>query len=283
MPCPAHSQTPQSGGSHIRVLESARPPSEDAVAQHQARNLASELESIHESILSGLLASTAAIPLTSVGAIRRHISLRFERYGQPFADQFTQLVYEGADLGRATAVRRYGLDVSPTFGDSVGGTITDLSPADAARRDIERTSRRARSNVVPRMVDDISRSIHDAYEAGLSREEIHDRLRNNRFEHARTVEARRIAETELPAASNRGALAAYEDAGVAKKSWVGILDARIRRTHRRANGQTVSIGESFSIGGFDARWPGDYRLPPSERIRCRCFVRPSSASLEDIT
>jgi 2'-5' RNA ligase len=41
-----------------------------------------------------------------------------------------------------------------------------------------------------------------------------------------------------------------------------------RDTHIEADGQTVAIGETFTIGGFDARYPCDPDLPVEESVNC---------------
>lgn len=289
MPCPTHSHTPAHARVHARGedgrrlathrRDAARPPQEQATVERQTQQLSERLQPIHAAILAGVIGAGAGgfaqIPLAPLSAVRQAISLRFAQRGQAFRDQFDELAFIGAEQGRTTAVRRYGLDVSPTFGDRPGGSVTDLPRGNPVRSELERSADRARSQVQPRMIDDISRAIHEASEAGLSREEIHDQLRRNGFEHARDVEARRIAQTEIPAAANRGALAAYEEANsVATKQWVAILDSRTRRTHRDVSGASVPLSATFDVGGHEARWPGDYRLPASERINCRCFVTP---------
>ncbi len=55
--------------------------------------------------------------------------------------------------------------------------------------------------------------------------------------------------------------------------WQATDDARTRPSHAKANGQRVKVGRSFSVGGRDARFPGDPRLPADERVGCRCTFR----------
>ncbi|MGL5816668.1 MAG: phage portal protein [Phycicoccus sp.] len=56
------------------------------------------------------------------------------------------------------------------------------------------------------------------------------------------------------------------------KTWRGIPDASIRDTHRAATGQTVALGESFTVGASLLAYPGDPAGPPSETRGCRCRV-----------
>lgn len=65
-----------------------------------------------------------------------------------------------------------------------------------------------------------------------------------------------------------------ENQGIAlQKEWIGILDDRIRQTHRLASGQKVLINEKFNVGGFPCSYPRDPSLPISETANCRCVYR----------
>ena len=90
-----------------------------------------------------------------------------------------------------------------------------------------------------------------------------------------------IGRTETLGALNGGrdeALKQLVDTGAVrreniKKIWDATADARTRETHLAADGQTVSVDESFTIGGSLMEHPGDWQGPASERINCRCFMR----------
>lgn len=82
--------------------------------------------------------------------------------------------------------------------------------------------------------------------------------------------ARAIARTEAVAAANGGTLQAWKAAGVVTKQWLATSDPRTRETHLNANGQRASVEGLFNVGGFDAEYPGDPRLPVQERANCRC-------------
>jgi hypothetical protein len=71
-----------------------------------------------------------------------------------------------------------------------------------------------------------------------------------------------IARTETVAANNQGALASWsamaDAAGVtATKTWLSTPDGRTRPEHAAANGQTVAITGSFTVGGEQVSGPGD--------------------------
>ena len=57
------------------------------------------------------------------------------------------------------------------------------------------------------------------------------------------------------------------------KTWRSQGDRRVRPTHRRANGQTVNMDETFNVGRGKGRFPTDSMLPREESIGCRCYLR----------
>lgn len=85
-----------------------------------------------------------------------------------------------------------------------------------------------------------------------------------------------VARTETIGATNAGAFASArvlaEATGDAnpEKVWLATDDSRTRETHRIAEGQRVSLAESFVVGGFPLQFPGDPTGPPQEVINCRC-------------
>lgn len=87
--------------------------------------------------------------------------------------------------------------------------------------------------------------------------------------------ARVIARTEVISASNAGSIAQLrllgEDAP-AKKVWLATGDKRTRPSHRAANGQVVTLADTFTVGGARLDFPGDPTGPADEVIMCRCTV-----------
>ncbi len=84
--------------------------------------------------------------------------------------------------------------------------------------------------------------------------------------------AYKIARTETGGALNAGHVAAMESLGsaVTSKKWVSIGDKDTRETHEQAHGQTVPVNGQFIVAGHECDYPGQYSLPPEERIHCRC-------------
>jgi len=57
-----------------------------------------------------------------------------------------------------------------------------------------------------------------------------------------------------------------------KKVWTAGIDMRVRESHAEADGQTVGLDESFTVGGVLLKFPGDESGPPEEVINCRCIL-----------
>jgi hypothetical protein len=87
-----------------------------------------------------------------------------------------------------------------------------------------------------------------------------------------------IARTETIGAMNAGrsdafaALIELEPDTEFETVWISTDDARTRHTHNEADGQRVPVGQPFTVGGFELRFPGDPSGPPQEIIQCRCVA-----------
>lgn len=105
-----------------------------------------------------------------------------------------------------------------------------------------------------------------------------------------------VARTETIGANNAGRFDAFqalaeeldadddedEDGSDFEQMWLATDDDRTRRTHSRgwvddggqfiagADGQRVPLGQPFTVGGFELRFPGDPSGPAHEVIQCRC-------------
>lgn len=84
--------------------------------------------------------------------------------------------------------------------------------------------------------------------------------------------ARTIARTESVAASNGGVYAGWSNAGIEGKTWLATHDARTRIDHIALDGVTIPMDADWLVGGSPARYPGDARLPASQRANCRCTI-----------
>jgi uncharacterized protein with gpF-like domain len=92
-----------------------------------------------------------------------------------------------------------------------------------------------------------------------------------------TARAQTIARTESAAALGHGEQAEMEATAAElgadiRKTWTATEDAHTRESHADADGQTVPLDETFTVGGAELMFPGDPDGPPEEIINCRCVV-----------
>lgn len=119
------------------------------------------------------------------------------------------------------------------------------------------------------LYDRLRRTILDSLSEGLSAEET-ARAITQAFENMAPVTAQMLAETELTAITNEGALRAAKKKKIRYKTWGTVGDNRVRLAHATASGQTVPIDQPYSVGGYPLMYPGDPFGPPALVLRCRC-------------
>lgn len=133
---------------------------------------------------------------------------------------------------------------------------------------------------------DLNRITDQALRSGLSAPQIRELLAAELTPGHPEYEARlddvstRVARTSAIAAFNAGdqegqvALAAHNKAAPPTKRWLSSHDDRVRPTHVVADNdpanQAVAADGWFTVGGFQALYPGDWTLPASEAANCRC-------------
>jgi len=78
--------------------------------------------------------------------------------------------------------------------------------------------------------------------------------------------------TEATATQNSTSMAALAAAGYTSKRWISHHDKLVRPSHLAANGQTVPMSASFSVGSSSLLYPGDPMGSPGERENCRCVL-----------
>lgn len=80
----------------------------------------------------------------------------------------------------------------------------------------------------------------------------------------------RIAETETHRIANEAALKTAKQGGAKTKTWLTVLDDRVRETHDYLESVTVGIDDEFiTFDGDRAQAPGLFSLPQNN-INCRC-------------
>jgi uncharacterized protein with gpF-like domain len=196
-------------------------------------------------------------------AARRTVARIFESHRERLTTAFNTLWEDTASASRSVTARRYDLDIDETLGDQVRRELQEYA-ADAADETGERITR------------DLADALRDAYQAGLSRDEMADILETDVFPDMRGWEAERAAQTAATGGAGRGSVSAIRDAGAPGKRWLAGELPRTRLSHHETDGQVVPVGAKFTTGkGNKAWWPGDPRLPPSDFINCRCAVAPA--------
>jgi len=88
------------------------------------------------------------------------------------------------------------------------------------------------------------------------------------------VRVQRILETELHEQSERTKLETSKFMQYTHKEWNTQRDERVRVTkfHTIVDRKRIPIDSNFKGGGHEAEYPGDIKLPPGERINCRCYI-----------
>ena len=127
------------------------------------------------------------------------------------------------------------------------------------------TNENLSSNYEP-TVDDVMKVV-DAKVAGKTwRERVEDYFSNG----GTGEDIARIADTETHRIANTAAFDTAKKAGAENKTWVTMLDDRVRETHDYLEGMTVGIDEDFyTYDGDHASAPGLFELAENN-VNCRC-------------
>lgn len=228
--------------------------------QTTMEEFAAVLQSWHSSIVEAL--GTLGIDLASEAAVQVAIEGLLDPYRERWAVVLEDAWTRGADAGRSAAVQEFSLDIS--------WEITDPNTVDA----LEEHGQQAAEQTQERMTGDISEALVEGYQEGHGIDEISDTLQEDVFPDMQGYETRRVARTEGISSANRGRLSGFQDSSATAKTWMARDDDDTRDSHDEADNQTVPLGETFSVGGHDAMFPGDPSLPVGERANCRCLVLP---------
>ena len=121
--------------------------------------------------------------------------------------------------------------------------------------------------------DQLGRLIQDHLSSGATIGDIERSVREM-FEDWQGWRADTVAQTAATGGFESGQQNAFEEAEIDDKRWLSQRDGRVRVTHLEADGQQVSIRESFIVGKASLKHPGDPAGPAGEVIRCRCTSIP---------
>lgn len=147
------------------------------------------------------------------------------------------------------------------------------STADKVSREINRTTKKIFDKIREQTIQDLTVSdefgsmkpptIGDLAKEVAKRTKAENKRRSGTIS---TTEAQRGIQT----GSNQAGISVQQKI---VKQWRTQGDRRVRDTHRRANGQTVDMNETFKVGRGRGRYPTDSMLPKDESINCRCYMR----------
>lgn len=106
---------------------------------------------------------------------------------------------------------------------------------------------------------------------GQAPAEVRESVRNM-FGQMTDSRARVLAQARVLQTSSFASHEGAKQAGAVSKTW-RVWDANPRKTHQRADGQTVGMRETFTIGSKRGRWPHDHRLGVDEIAGCTCRLQ----------
>ncbi|MFD0344016.1 phage portal protein [Streptomyces sp. NPDC127117] len=92
------------------------------------------------------------------------------------------------------------------------------------------------------------------------------------FDGMTEARAKQLSQARVVYLSNFGSHEGAKQAGAASKTW-RVWDSNPRKTHQRADGQTVGMREDFKVGSKRGRWPHDHRLGVDEIAGCTCRLQ----------
>lgn len=177
---------------------------------------------------------------------------------------------------RATGKREGGIIGLTDFEkESVDRAFADLRSGDpeGIRRYLRRSLRDKRFDAVAEAALEQGKPVP----ADLAR-----RMRAGVESKALANRAERISRTELlgslHAASDEGMQQLVDSGKVPARAitceWDASEDIATRPTHSEANKQRIQFGQTFSVGGYQMRFPGDRaNAPAHECVCCRCKKR----------
>lgn len=157
-----------------------------------------------------------------------------------------------------------------------GGLINEYK--DRASRTIERIATKQRNDLIRAQRVSVfrkSREINAHIERMTAEQkpfEMQQRWLTRQYNADRVI--MRAVDTEIHANLETAKVEQAKFEGWTKKTWNTQGDDRVRKTrwHNWAANKTIDIDDDFVLGKMKASAPGDMRLPPGERINCRCYL-----------
>lgn len=200
--------------------------------------------------------------------------LRGERAKRDIAD----FVDDPFDKPRWTKAFRQGIRpvLTEIVGDVGSAALTDLAVSTAfdvqdpnVLRAVERQAQKFAVEVNATTWDMLRQSLSEGIAAGESADALAGRVTDVMADRIRSSSSA-IARTETTRASTTGTHESWRQSGVVSHvQWLAALDERTRATHVEAHGQTVELGEDFTVGGCTGPGPGELDCA-REVVNCRC-------------
>ena len=178
------------------------------------------------------------------------------------------------------SLRRITRRAARTVADDQGVRVPSTAELDDALGGYFDATRQLLDGAGDRLATQAAASLAEGVNAGESVEQLKRRMTavfNRSGAQLGPVRADRIARTEATRAFNAGVQAAAEvitgpDRPLVKQ-WLTRLDEKVRKTHKKANGQIQLLGDPFDVGGFPMQYPGDPAAPADETVNCRCILK----------
>lgn len=115
-------------------------------------------------------------------------------------------------------------------------------------------------------------ALDDDSETGASRALLFAALLAAIFLRTKKDRRKQIVDESALTSYNAGLYFGGTQAGAKTKTWLTRSDNRVRSTHAKIHGQTVSIKEGFDVKGATLRFPKDPLAPPQLTVNCRCTL-----------
>ncbi|MFJ8446842.1 phage portal protein [[Kitasatospora] papulosa] len=154
-------------------------------------------------------------------------------------------------------------EVGAATAASLGGTFTASETSAALAASAASTA----ANINTTTVEKLSSTINLAQAPADIRKDARAMFDGMTESRARVLAQARVSQT-----SNFAAHEGAKQGGARTKTW-RVWDANPRKTHQRADGQTVGIREDFTVGKRKGRWPHDHRLGVDEIAGCTCRLQ----------
>lgn len=114
--------------------------------------------------------------------------------------------------------------------------------------------------------------VQDTVDRKIAGETWRDRVRDYFSNGGSVADIVRIMETETHRDYNEAALTTARKAGAKSKTWMTMMDDRVRETHDYLQSMTVGIDEDFyTYDGDHASAPGGFELAENN-VSCRCTL-----------